>query len=269
MAVFQVVLTLGDIAGVVGHRVGHIVAGHGGHAQNGDGACVAEVHGLFIAGRQTAVQVAGVTAVGGHLFHGDGHFLLGVGVVGHIRQQHQHPLSGQRELLRHGQRHIRHQCAFHGGVRGGVNEHHRAAHGAALFQRVPEEQIVVVFQSHAAQHDHVHLRLHGDAGQQLVIGLAGHGEDRQLLALHQRVEHVDHGDAGADHLVGYDTLGRVHGGAADGDHVLRQGRAVVTGHTRAVEDAAQQVVGEGHHHRAAQKTDRIRGADALGSAEHL
>lgn len=37
----------------------------------------------------------------------------------------------------------------------------------------------------------------------------------------------------------------------------------------AVEDAAQQVVGEGHHHGAAQEPDRVRGADALGAAEHL
>ena len=150
-----------------------------------------------------------------------------------------------------------------------MDEHHRAAHRAALFQRVPEEQIVVVLQAHAAQHDHVHLRLHGDAGQQLVIGLAGHGEDRQLLTLHQRVEHVDHGDAGADHLVGHDTPGRVHGRPADGDHVLRQGRAVVPGHARAVEDAAQQVIGEGHHHGPSQKPHRVGGAHALRAAEYL
>ena len=269
VAVFQVILALGDIAGVVGHRVGHVVAGHGGNAQDGDGARALEVHGLFIAGGQAAVQIARVAAVGGHLFHGDGHFLLRVGVVGHIRQQHQHALSGQGELLRHGQGHIGHQGALHGGVGGGVDEHHRAAHGAALFQGVPEVQIVVVLQAHAAQDDHVHLGLHGDAGEQLVIRLAGHGEDGQLLAFHQGVEHVDHGDTGADQLVGHDTLGRVHGGAADGDHILRQSGAVVPGDTGAVEDAAQQVVGEGHHHGAAQETDRVRGADALGAAEHL
>ena len=249
--------------------MGHVVAGHGGNAQDGDGARALKVHGLFIAGGQAAVQIARVAAVGGHLFHGDGHFLLGVGVVGHIRQQHQDPLSGQGELLRHGQGHIGHQGALHGGVGGGVDEHHRAAHGTALFQGVPEVQIVVVLQAHAAQDDHVHLGLHGAAGEQLVIRLAGHGEDGQLLAFHQGVEHVDHGDTGADQLVGHDTLGRVHGGAADGDHVLRQGGAVVPGDPGAVEDAAQQVVGEGHHHGAAQETDRVRGADALGAAEHL
>ena len=108
MPVFQVILPLGDITCVVGDGVCHVVAGHGGHAQNGDRPRALKVHGLFIPGCQAAVQVAGIAAVGGHLLHGDGHFLLRVGEVGHIRQQHQHPLAVQRELLRHGQRHIRH-----------------------------------------------------------------------------------------------------------------------------------------------------------------
>ena len=150
-----------------------------------------------------------------------------------------------------------------------MNEHHRAPHGAALFQRVAEKQIVVIFQTHAAQHDDIHLRLHGDAGQELVIRFAGYGENGELLALHQCVEHVDHGDAGADHLVGNGTLGRVYRRAADGDHVLCESGAVVAGHAGAVENASQQMLGERHHHGSAQKADRIRGAHALRAAEHL
>ena len=268
-AVFQIVLTLGDIAGVVGHRVGDVVAGHGGDAQDGDGARAVEVNGLLIPGSQAAVEVAGVAAVGGHLFHGDGHFLLGVGVVGHIGQQHQDLLALQGELLGHGQGHIGHQGALDDGVRGGVDEHHRAAHGAAPLQGVPEEEVVVILEAHAAQDDDVNLGLHGDPGQQLVVGLAGHREDGQLLALHQGVEEVDHGDAGADHVLGHNAAGGVHRRAADGDHVLGEGRAVVPGDAGAVKDPPQEVLAEGHHHGSSQKPHGVGGADALGAGEDL
>ena len=150
-----------------------------------------------------------------------------------------------------------------------MNKHHRAAHGTALFQGIPEKQIVIVLQAHAAQDNHIHLRLHGNAGEQLVVWLSGHGEDGQLLTLHQGVEYIDHGDTGADHFIGNGTLGWVHGWAADGDHILGQGGSAIAGHTGAVKNAAQQMIREGYHHRPAQKADRIRGADTLGATEDL
>ena len=92
-----------------------------------------------------------------------------------------------------------------------MDEHDRSAHSAALFEGIAEEEIVIILQTHTAEHDDVDLSLHGDTRQQLVIGLAGNGEDRQLLALHERIEHVDHGDPRADHVLGEDTLGGVEG----------------------------------------------------------
>ena len=165
VAVFQIILALGDIAGVIGDGVGHVIAGHGGYTKDGDGAGILKVNGLFIAGSQTAVKVTRIATVRRHLLHGDGHFLLRVCVVGHIGQEDQHPLAVQRKLLGHGQSQVRHQGTFHRGVGGGVNKHHRAAHGTALFQGIPEKQIVIVLQAHAAQDNHIHLRLHGNAGE--------------------------------------------------------------------------------------------------------
>ena len=150
-----------------------------------------------------------------------------------------------------------------------MDEHDRAAHRAALFERVAEEEVVVVFQTHAAEDDDVDLRLHGDAGEQLVVGLAGDGEDGQLLALDERVEHVDHRDAGADHALGHDALGGVDGGTADGDHIFGQRGAVVARHARAVEHAPEQVVGKRDHHGPPEEAHGVGRADALRAGKDL
>ncbi len=138
-----------------------------------------------------------------------------------------------------------------------------------MAQGVAELHVIVIFQAHAAEDDDIDLRLHGDPGQELVVRLAGDGEDRQLLAFHQSIEHVDHRDTGADHLLRKDTPCRVEGRAADGDHVFRKGRAVVPRNARAVKDTAQQVIREGDHHRSAEEAHRVRRADALGAGKDL
>ena len=58
-AVFQVILAFGDIAGVSGTGWVTVVAGHGGDAQDGDGARAVEVNGLLIPGSQAAVKSPG------------------------------------------------------------------------------------------------------------------------------------------------------------------------------------------------------------------
>ncbi len=88
--------------------------------------------------------------------------------------------------------------------------------------------IVVEHQAHAAEHDDIRVRLRADPRQQLVVGLAGDGEDRDLLALDQAVEQVDHRHVGADHLRREDAAHRVHRRAADRDgRILRQVGAAV------------------------------------------
>ena len=169
-----------------------------------------EVHGLLVAGRELAVEVAGVAAVGRDLLHGDGDLLQRVGEVGHVGQQHEHALAlrGRTARRRPGtmsgtSRHSTTGSAAVWTKRIGARER------ALLLERVAEEQVVVVLEAHAAEDDDVDLGLQGDAGQQRVVRLARDREDRQLLRLDQRVEHVDHRDAGADHVARDDALGRV------------------------------------------------------------
>ena len=150
-----------------------------------------------------------------------------------------------------------------------MHEHDRPDQGALVLEGVAEEEIVVVFQSHAAEDDDVDLGLHGDAGKKFVVRFAGDGEDRQLLGFDERVEDVDHGNAGTDHVARDDTPGRVDGGAADVIGFALKGRASVAGLSAAVEDAAQEVVAEGDLHVAAKELDLVVGGDAPGAREDL
>ena len=150
-----------------------------------------------------------------------------------------------------------------------MDEHHGAGEGAGLVERVAEVEVVVVLEAHAAEDDHVRLGLQRDARQQLVVGLAGLGEDRELLRLDERVEDVDHRDVRAHHVARDDALGGVDGRAADVDEVVAEGGALVARVAAAVEDAAEQVVGEGDLHRAAEEADARVGRDAAGAGEDL
>ena len=269
MTVLQVILSLSDVSCVVRNRMGDIIAGHRGDAKDRDGTCAFDIHRLLVSGGKAAVQIARVTTIGRHLLHRDRHFLLGVGEVRHIGQQHQNSLSDQGKLLCHCQGHIRHQSTFHDGVCRGVDEHDGMAHGAALLQGVAELHVIVIFQAHAAEDDDIDLCLHGDSRQELVVRLTGDGEDRQLLALDQGVEHVDHRNTGTNHVLGKNTLRRVERRSADGNHVFCKSRTVVSRNTCAVKNTAEQIFRKRDHHGSAEETDRIRCADALGAGKDL
>ncbi len=150
-----------------------------------------------------------------------------------------------------------------------MDEHDGPAHSPALLQRIAEVEIVVILQSHAAKDDQIDLGLHGDAGKQLVVWLAADTENRELLALDQRVEDVDHRNTGPDHGLRSDTLGRVDRWAADGDHVVGQGRTLVPRFAGTIEDATKQRVRIGDLHGMPEEADFVPRGDTLGSGEHL
>ncbi|MPM74736.1 hypothetical protein SDC9_121725 [bioreactor metagenome] len=249
--------------------MGHVVARHGGHGQDRDRARAVEVDRLFIARRQLAVEVTGITAVGRNLFHGDRDFLQRVGEVGHVGQQRQHPLAADGVLFGHRQRHVRHQHALDRGIAGGVDEHHGAGECARFIEGIAEKEVVVVLEAHAAKHDHVDFGLKRDARQQRIVGLARHRENRQLLRFDQSVEHVDHRNAGADHFARDDAFGRVDRGAADGDHFVVDRRPAVARHAAAVEDAPEQRLRGRYLHVTAEETDLVAGVDAARPGENL
>ena len=203
------------------------------------------------------------------MLHRDRRLLLRVGKVGHIGKQNENALSVQRKALRNGKRKVGDEGAFDGRVCRRVNEHHRVPHRAAHFQRVPEKEKIVVFEPHAAQNNHVHFRLHRNARQKFVVGLARYRKDGKFLAFHQRIEHVYHRNARTYHLFRDDPARRIDGRPADGDHVFRKRGALVFGNARAREDAAEKMFGIGDHHRLPQKFDGIGSAYALCARKDL
>ncbi|KAF5049257.1 hypothetical protein DSECCO2_441700 [anaerobic digester metagenome] len=150
-----------------------------------------------------------------------------------------------------------------------MDEHDCSAHGTAGFKRILEEQVVIKFQTHAAQNDEVDFGLHGNSCKQLVVRLTAYRENRKLLALDQRIEHIDHGNTGSDHVPGNDALGRIDRRTTDIDHVVGQTRSVVTRRTGTVEYTPQEVFGVGNAHRNSQKTHLIPGRYSLGTTENL
>ena len=90
-------------------------------------------------------------------------------------------LPSEGELLGHGEADVRDQQALDDGVGGRMDEHHGARERAALLQRIPEKEVVVVLEPHAAEDDHVDFGLQSDAREERVVGLARPGEDGELL----------------------------------------------------------------------------------------
>ncbi len=267
----QVKLPLGDVAGVVRHRMRHVAARHGGDRQDGQGAALAIVGGLLVAARHLRVQVAHVASVGRHGLHGDADFLHGIGIGGHVRQQHEHALAFfQRELLRHSQGHVRHQQSLHHRVRGQVHEHHRPREDAGVLEGTAEVVVIVEDQAQAAENDDVGVRLDTDACEELVVRLAGDREDRDLLALGEGVEDVDHRHIRADHLRGQHTPCRIDRRAAGG-HLGLGGelRPSVEQVAIAAEDPAEDVGRVGGAHGMPEKLHRRRRRNTLGTGEDL
>ena len=150
-----------------------------------------------------------------------------------------------------------------------MDEHDGLRERAGAVEGGAELQVLVVLEAHAADDDDVGVGLEGDAREELVVGLAGLGEDRQLLRDDERVKEVDHRDVRAHHPVGHDALRRVYRGLPDRRGVVADGGAAVARHARAGEGAAEEVVRERHLHRLAEEPDARGGVDAPGAGEDL
>jgi len=183
-----------------------IVAWHSGYRKNGDRTLVGEVNRLLVARSKLAIQVARIAAVRRNLFLRDGNFLHAVRKVRHIGEQHEDVLSLQCKLFCDSKRKVRNLDAFYRRVRRSVHEHDCLAQGAAFLKRVLKVQVVIIFQAHAAQNNHIYLSLHGNTCKQLVVRFAAYGKNRELLAHHERIEHVDHRNASTNHAVCKNTF---------------------------------------------------------------
>jgi hypothetical protein len=134
-AVAHVELALGDVAGVVRHRVRHVAARHGRHRQDGHRAGAGKHRRLLVTPRQLRIEIAQVAARRGHAVQRDADFLERVRVGRHVGHQHQHALLlVDRELLGDRQHHVRDQQPLERRVRGLVDEHHGALEDALVLE---------------------------------------------------------------------------------------------------------------------------------------
>jgi hypothetical protein len=226
---------------------------------------------LFVAPGELRVEVAEIAAVRGHAFHGDTHLLHGVGVGGHVGEEHQHALLLlHREPLGHRQRHVRDEQPLQCRVRGVVHEHHRAREDTRVLEGRPEPPIGIEGQPQPAEHHHIGIGLHADAGEQRVVRLAGGGKYRDLLAFHEAVENVDHRHVGADHPRRQCAARRIRRRPADLHlRVVRQRRPAIHCPPVADKHPAHDIGREGHLRRMAEEARLRAGGEACGAREDL
>mmetsp|Transcript_9018 Transcript_9018/g.30566 ORF Transcript_9018/g.30566 Transcript_9018/m.30566 type:complete len:578 (+) Transcript_9018:341-2074(+) len=282
-------LPLGDVAREVRDGVRDVVVGHGEDGDLRDGARAAlHAPGALVDGREVRVHVAGVPAAAGHLLASRGHLAEGVGVRGHVREDHEHVLVAVvGQVLGRGERNARGDDALDGGVVGQVEEEGHALHGAVLLEVVLEEARRLHVDAHGREHNGERLlrviargrllrlldeaRLAADLGRDVVVRETGRREERDLLPAGDGVHAVDGGDARLDHLLGVGAHLRVDGLAVDVEVVLGEhARALVDGLAGAVEGAAEHVLGHGRlEHLPGEGHGGALVVDAGGALEHL
>ena len=118
-----------------------------------------------------------------------------------------------------------------------------------------EKMVIIKNQPESAENHNVGIGLKTDTRQQLVIGLAGHREDRDLLAFNQTVKKIDHGNFGLDHFSGHYPHHGIDGGACNLYFGIRgQIGTVIKRFPGPPKNSSQNVIRVGHILRMAEKT---------------
>ena len=103
--------------------MGDVPTREGRHGDDGDGASVGELYRLLVDLRQVGVERARHRVLGGDLVHTVGDDGQGIGVVRHVRQQHEDLLAlDYGEVLGGRERHVGDEQALDGGVLRRVDE---------------------------------------------------------------------------------------------------------------------------------------------------
>ena len=157
----------------------------------------------LVEGGEVAVEVAGIAASPGHLTPGGADLAHGFAVARHVGHDDEHVAAAlEGQVLGDGQREPGGEDPLDDRVVRGVEEQRQLTGGGAGLERVADGGRVRVRDAHAGEHDGkgfaAGVSLGGDLGGELEMGETADGEHRELLASHQRREHVDHGDTGED-----------------------------------------------------------------------
>uniref|UniRef100_A0A2M4D215 Putative secreted protein n=1 Tax=Anopheles darlingi TaxID=43151 RepID=A0A2M4D215_ANODA len=249
-------LTLGNVTGQIGNRMGDIVVRHSQNGDLGDRTVAAlDTSGTLVDGGQIGVHVTGETTTSGYLLTGSRHLTQSLSVRGHVGQDDQHvllALIGQE--LGGRQRQTGRNDTLDGRIVGQVQEQAHVLHGTVLFEVLLEESGRLHVHTHSGEHDgkvvlvliqHRLTRLlhqtglTTDLGSDFVVRQTGSREDGNLLSTGDRVHHIDGRDTGLNHFLGVDTGPRVDRLTLDVEEIFCQNwRSLVDGLTGAVEYTA-------------------------------
>ena len=154
-----------------------------GHGDDRDGSLSRELHGLLVDLGEIRVKGSRHGVLGRDLVHTVGHDRESVSVEGHIREEHEHLLVLVHcEVLGGGKGHVRNQKPLDWRVFGRVDETDDPVEGSGALERLAEEEVVIVRQTHTAEDDLVHVGSQGHVGHHLVVRLVRVGEERNLLS---------------------------------------------------------------------------------------
>jgi hypothetical protein len=128
------------------------------------------------------------------------------------------------------------------------------AHAGVLYV-LAEIVVFIVLQANPTDDDDVRIGLGSNIGQEAIVGLPSPCENGNFLGPNQRVENVNHGHAGTDHLLGNQSFDGIDGGARHPDQISHQLRPTINWPTGSGINATKHIRRETHLHRPAEKTN--------------
>src|SRR6266545_2993843 len=271
-------LSLRDVAGQVGDRMGPVVVGdrHDGNLRDGTRPAL-DAARAFVDRCEVRVRVPGIAAAPGHLLPRRPDLTQRLRVVRHVGQDGQDVHADLvREEFRRREGHARRDEPLDGRVVREVQEQDRAFERPRPFEIVHEHPGLLVRDAHRREDDAERLlapedlRLPGDLERDVVVRQPRTREQRELLTPHERVQPVDRRDAGLDELRGVLPRVRVDGGALDLDPLLRDDRrSSVRGFAGPREDAAEHFPRDGQLDGLPEELDARCAVDSGSPLEDL
>ena len=248
----------------------NIAAGQGSHGDNRNRTAAGELHRLLVNLRQIRIKRTRHGVFGRNLIHTVGHDGQRIGIGRHVCKQYQYLfIVVHRKVFSSGQRHIRNQQTFHGGILGSIHKADDTVERTGIGEYILEVQVVVVRHTHTTEDNLISFRTQGYVGHHLVERLVGVCEERNLLSGHQRIVQVDTCDTGCNQFGRLLTAYRVHGRTADFHFLTFDGRTAVDRIAESVEETSGKLVAHFNGRSLAQKHHLCIGGDTFSTLENL
>jgi hypothetical protein len=282
-------LSLSNITGQIGNRVGNIIVGHSKNRNLGDGTVAAlNTTGALVNGSQIGIHITRETTTTRNFFSGSRDLTKSLSVGRHISQDNQDVLvAGVSQVLSSGQGKTRSNDTLNGRVRGQVQEQGDTLHRTVLLEIVLEEAGSFHVNTHSSENNvevifvvvldgRVTLKLDetslsANLGGNFVVGQTGGRENGNLLTTSNGIHAINGRDTSLDHLTWVDTRVWVDGLTLNIQEILsKNGGTLIDGLSGAVENTTSHILGNGKSHNVTSELDTgILGIDTKSTLENL